>query len=319
MSEREPQLLSVVAPMLDERDVVREFHRRVTAAVAPLGVPYELVLVDDGSTDGTQDILDELATGDPHLRVVHLSRAFGHQMALTAGLDHARGDAVVMMDADLQDPPEVLPALLDAWRAGTDVVIAKRRERAGETRFKLVTARWFYALMGRLAQIDLEPNAGDFRLIDRSALDALLRLRERGRFLRGMTAWVGFSQSTVEFDRDSRFAGETKYPLRKMLRFAADGVTSFSHFPLQLASFVGLVTTLLAFVGLPLTVVARYSGLFERGVPSVLFVVLFLGGIQLMTLGIIGEYVGRIYDEVKGRPLYVVRDVVEDTEQEEPA
>jgi polyisoprenyl-phosphate glycosyltransferase len=321
VSPRELKLLSVVAPMLDEREVAREFHRRVGAALA--GIPYELIIVDDGSTDGTSELLDELAAQDPRLRVVHLSRTFGHQPALTAGLDRARGDAAVMMDADLQDPPEVIPELLAAWHEGAEVVVARRRHRAGESRFKLLSARWFYSLMGRLAQVRLEPDAGDFRLLDRQALDALGSLRERSRFLRGMTAWVGFRQATVEYDRDPRVSGETKFPLRRMVRFAVDGVASFSHFPLQLATIIGFLTTAVAFVGLPLTVVARYTGIYERGVPSVLFAVLFIGGIQLMTLGVIGEYVGRIYEEVKRRPLYVVRDaetrVVEPDPDADPA
>ncbi len=302
---REVELLSVVAPMLNEEAIVREFHRRVTSALE--GVPFELVVVDDGSTDATPAILDELAASDPRLRVIHLSRPFGHQLALTAGLDHAAGDAAVMMDGDLQDPPEVVHELLEEWRRGADVVVARRRERPGETRFKLATARWFYSLMGRLASIRLEPNAGDFRLLDRAALDALLRLRERARFLRGMTGWVGFSHATVDYDRDARFAGETKYPLRKMVRFAIDGVSSFSHVPLQIASYIGFLATAVAFLALPLTIIARYAGIYERGVPTLLFAILFIGGIQLMTLGLIGEYIGRIYDEVKHRPLYVVR------------
>jgi polyisoprenyl-phosphate glycosyltransferase len=213
---------------------------------------------------------------------------------------------VVTIDGDLQDPPELIPELLAGWREGADIVVAKRRQRAGETRFKLATARWFYTLMGRLAQIDLEPNAGDFRLFDRAPLDALLRLRERSRFLRGMSSWVGFTRAVVEYDRDPRAAGRTKYPIGRMLRFALDGVTSFSNFPLQLAALAGFVCALVALLGLPLTIVARYSGIYERGVPSLLFAVLLIGGIQLLALGMIGEYLGRIYDEVKQRPLYVV-------------
>ena len=304
---RELELLSVVAPMLDERGIARRFVERVTVALH--GLPWELVVVDDGSTDGTGELLDRLAAADPHgrLRVLHLSRPFGHQLALTAGLDHARGDAVVLIDGDLQDPPEAIPSLVERWRDGIDVVVAKRRDRPGETRLKLVTARWFYALMGRLAQVPLEPNAGDFRLLDRQVVDALGELRERNRFLRGMTSWVGFSSEVVEYDREARGEGETKFSVRRMVRFALDGVASFSHVPLQLATVLGLTFAALALFLVPLTVVARYTGIYERGVPSLLFAVLLIGGIQLVTLGVIGEYVGRIYDEVKRRPLYVVR------------
>jgi glycosyltransferase involved in cell wall biosynthesis len=304
MALRDLRLLSVVAPMLNEEDIVREFYDRTTASLA--GLPYELVIVDDGSTDATGAILDELAADDERVRVLHLSRPFGHQMALTAGLDHAVGDAVAMIDGDLQDPPELIPALLERWREGVDVVVAKRRHRAGETRFKLATARGFYAVIGRLAQIDLEPNAGDFRLLDRAPLDALLSLRERSRFLRGMSAWVGFRREIVEYDRDARSAGRTKFKLGRMLRFGLDGLTSFSNFPLQVATLIGFGMAAFALLLLPLTVVARYSGIYDRGVPSLLFVVLLIGGIQLLTLGTIGEYLGRIYDEVKQRPLYVV-------------
>jgi len=304
MSARELRLLSVVAPMLDEEGLAAEFCSRVATSLE--GFPYEIVIVDDGSQDATAAILDDLAGRDPRIRVLHLSRPFGHQMAITAGLDHARGDAVVMIDGDLQDPPELIPELVRSWREGADIVVAKRRARAGETRFKLATARAFYAVIGRLAQIDLEPDAGDFRLIDRRPLDALLRLRERSRFLRGMSSWVGFSRAVVEYDRDARTAGQTKYPLGKMLRFALDGLTSFSNFPLQLAALAGFACAGIALLGLPLTIVARYSGIYERGVPSLLFAVLLIGGIQLLALGMLGEYLGRIYDEVKQRPLYVV-------------
>jgi polyisoprenyl-phosphate glycosyltransferase len=301
---REVRLLSVVAPMLDEAGLVREFCARVASVLE--GIPFELVVVDDGSTDGTSETLDEIAAADERVRVLHLSRSFGHQMAITAGLDHAVGDVVVMLDGDLQDPPELIPAMIERWREGADIVVAKRRMRHGETRMKLATARWFYAVIGRLAQIDLEPDAGDFRLFDRAPLDALLQLRERSRFLRGMSSWVGFRRDVVEYDRAARTAGESKYPIGRMLRFALDGVTSFSNFPLQLAALAGVICALIALLGLPLTIVARYSGIYERGVPSLLFIVLLIGGIQLLALGLIGEYLGRIYDEVKQRPLYVV-------------
>jgi dolichol-phosphate mannosyltransferase len=291
--------------MLDEEALASAFHARVAVALG--AIPFELVVVDDGSRDRTPEILDRIASRDPRVRVLHLSRPFGHQLALTAGLDHARGDAVVLIDGDLQDPPEVIPQLVERWREGIDVVVAKRRVRSGETRFKLLTARGFYALMGRLAQVPLEPNAGDFRLLDRQVVDALGGLRERNRFLRGMTAWVGFESAVVEYDREARAGGATKFPLRRMVRFAWDGISSFSHVPLQIATLLGFFFALVALALLPLTVVARYTGIYERGVPSLLFVILLIGGIQLMTLGVIGEYVGRIYDEVKRRPLYVVR------------
>src|SRR5688572_10721357 len=301
---RELRLLSVVAPMLDEEGLAREFCSRVTTALAD--VPFELIVVDDGSKDRTAEILDAVAAQDGRVRVLHLSRPFGHQMAITAGLDHATGDAVVMLDGDLQDPPELIPELLERWRDGADIVVAKRRMRHGETRMKLATARWFYAVIGRLAQIDLEPDAGDFRLFDRAPLDALLQLRERSRFLRGMSSWVGFRRDVVEYDRAARGAGRTKFPLGRMLRFALDGVTSFSNFPLQVAAVAGFACAAFALLLLPLTIVARYTGIYERGVPSLLFVILLIGGIQLLALGMIGEYLGRIYDEVKQRPLYVV-------------
>jgi polyisoprenyl-phosphate glycosyltransferase len=297
-------LVSVVAPMHDEAPTVARFHERVAAALE--GEAWELVVVDDGSRDATYAELAALAAADHRVRVVRLSRSFGHQAALTAGLEHARGDAVIMLDGDLQDPPEVIPAMLEHWRAGAEVVYAVRELRPGETPFKLVTARWFYRLFRRLADVDLVPDSGDFRLMDRRALDALLKMPERNRFLRGMTVWIGFSQIAVPFVRQERHAGVTKYPLRKMLRFSFDAITSFSSTPLQWATFLGFVFSMAAFLAIPLTVVARYANIFERGVPTTIIIVLLLGGIQLITLGIIGEYIGRIYDEVKHRPLYVV-------------
>jgi polyisoprenyl-phosphate glycosyltransferase len=228
-------------------------------------------------------------------------------MALTAGLDHASGDAIAMIDSDLQDPPELIPELLHHWRAGIDVVYAVRESRAGETRFKLLTAGWFYRLFRRTSGIDLAPQAGDFRLLDRRAADALTSMRERDRFLRGLSTWIGFTQLAVPYAREARQAGKTKYTLRRMLRFSLDALFSFSSAPLQLATLLGFLCSGVAFLGLPLVVVARITGIYVPGVSTILFVVLLLGGIQLITVGIIGEYVGRIYDEVKRRPLYLVR------------
>jgi dolichol-phosphate mannosyltransferase len=299
------RLLSVVAPMLNEEPLVEAFYDRVCAALGE--IPFELVIVDDGSSDRTPDILERLAANDPRLRIVTLSRPFGHQTALTAGLDHATGEAVVMIDADLQDPPEVIPELLEHWCRGSDIVYAVRRTRAGESAFKLVTAKWFYRLISKLSSIELQQDAGDFRLMDRRALQALLSMRERNRYLRGMTVWVGFTQTAVPYERDARYAGETKYTLKKMVKFALDAVSSFSHVPLQLATVLGFLISGVAFMLVPVIVALRFFGNYLPGFSSITIAILLLGGVQLITLGILGEYVGRIYDEVKGRPLYFVR------------
>jgi dolichol-phosphate mannosyltransferase len=303
--QRRMGLLSVVAPVYNEEGTLEQFYARVCSALD--GLRFELVLVDDGSTDSSAAILARLASSDPRVHVVYLSRNFGHQTALTAGLDHARGDAVVMLDADLQDPPELIPRMLDHWRSGCDVVYAVREQRDGESRFKLMTARWFYKLFDKLAQVELQHNSGDFRLLDRRPLDALLAMRERSRFLRGMTVWVGYRQAAVPYKRDPRYAGETKYTLSRMLRFSLDAISSFSHRPLQLATLLGFLISTLAFIAIPVVIVLRILGSYLPGFGSITIAVLLLGGIQLIAIGIIGEYVGRIYDEVKGRPLYLVR------------
>jgi glycosyltransferase involved in cell wall biosynthesis len=305
---REPGLLSVVAPMHDEEDIVGAFHARTVGALD--GLEFELIIVDDGSSDGTGEQLRALAAADERTKLITLSRNFGHQAAISAGLEHARGDVVVMIDGDLQDPPELIPEMVAAWRNGADVVYAVRESREGETHFKIATARWFYRLFARLARIELAVDSGDFRLMDRAPLEALLAMPERNRFLRGMTVWVGFTQTAVTYRREARTGGRTKFTLAKMLRFAFDAITSFSHAPLQAATLLGFAFSILAFLAIPLTVVARYADIYERGVPTTIVIILLLGGIQLITVGIIGEYVGRIYDEVKHRPLYVVRDRV---------
>jgi dolichol-phosphate mannosyltransferase len=302
---RDLRLLSVVAPVYNEEGTIDEFYARMCSALE--GLEFELVLVDDGSSDASPQLLERLAESDPRVCVVYLSRNFGHQTALTAGLDHARGDAVVMIDADLQDPPELIPRMLDHWRGGCDVVYAVREHREGESRFKLNTAKWFYRLFDKLAQVELEHNSGDFRLLDRVALDALLSMRERNRFLRGMTVWVGYTQAAVPYKRDPRYAGETKYTLSKMVKFSLDAISSFSHRPLQLATLLGFLISTLAFVAIPVVIVLRILGSYLPGFGSITIAILLLGGIQLMAIGLIGEYVGRIYDEVKGRPLYLVR------------
>ncbi len=304
--QRHLQLLSVVAPVYNEQELVELFVTRACAAVADFA--FELIVVNDGSSDATPQLLDRIAERDPRVRVIHLSRNFGHQAALTAGLEHARGDVVAMIDADLQDPPELIPKMVERWEEGSDVVYAVRKQREGETAFKLATASWFYKLFDKLAQVNLEPNSGDFRLLDRRALDALLAMTERSRFLRGMTVWVGFNQTAVSYERDARHAGETKYTLRKMLRFSLDAITSFSHLPLQLATYVGLLSAGIAFIAIPVVIGLRFADSYLPGFGSVTIAILLIGGVQLIALGVIGEYVGRIYDEVKHRPLYIVRE-----------
>src|SRR3954447_2959401 len=303
---REPGLLSVVVPLCDEEATVPALHSRVCAALE--GIPFELLLVDDASTDLTGELLAALAGEDPRVRVIHLSRCFGHQAALTGGLEHARGDVVAMLDGDLQDPPELITRMLEHWRSGSDVVYAVRTERKGEGRVKLATARWFYRLFARVSELDLSPNSGDFRLLDRRALDALLRMRERNRFLRGMTVWIGFTQTAVPYERDERYAGQTKYTFRRMVRFSVNAISSFSWVPLQLATILGFLFSAGALLLIPVVIGLRIAGQTIPGFATVLCFILLIGGIQLITVGIIGEYVGRIYDEVKGRPLYLVRD-----------
>jgi glycosyltransferase involved in cell wall biosynthesis len=317
MQDRSLGLLSVVAPMYNEEATLQAFYERVCSALDDL--PFELIAVNDGSSDATAGLLGEIADADSRVRVITLSRNFGHQAALTAGLDHARGDAVTMLDADLQDPPEVIPQLLHHWQKGSDVVYAVRIQRPGEPWFRARATKWFYKLFGRISEVEYLSDAGDFRLLDRRALDALSGMRERNRFLRGMSVWLGFTQTAVPYDRDIRYAGETKYPLTKLIGLAIDGLSSFSRAPLRIAAVIGFVVSALAFIGIPTAAVLRLAGLYKvQGIASLTLLILALGGIQLVTLGIIGEYLGRIYDEVKRRPLYIVRDRVNFSEPDGP-
>jgi glycosyltransferase involved in cell wall biosynthesis len=307
MASKEHPVISVVAPVFNEEAILRELYRRVRDALDNIGEPWELVLIDDGCRDRSPEIMRELHEQDPRVKVVHFARNFGHQVAITAGADFARGDAVVIIDADLQDPPEVIGDLLAKWREGYEVVYAIRAQRKGETWFKEFTAKAFYRIIYRITDINIPRDTGDFRLMDRKAVNALKGMREKHRFMRGLSVWIGFRQTGVEYVRAERYAGETKYPLKKMLKFALDGITSFSYLPLQLATYVGFICAALAVLGILVTVILRLSG--SRafyGQATTLVSVLFLGGVQLISLGIIGEYLGRIYDEVKGRPLYIV-------------
>ncbi len=301
--------ISIVAPIYNEFDNIPELYRRVKAVMDAQGLTWELVLVDDGSTDGSTERMRELARQDKRVRPVIFARNFGHQIAVTAGLDYARGAAVVIIDADLQDPPELIPDLIAKWREGYEVVYAVRAEREGETWFKRTTAALFYRIIFRITDVKIPLDTGDFRLLDRKVVDVLGKMRERHRFLRGMAAWVGFRQIGVPYKRAARFAGVTKYPFRKMLRLALNAITSFSYFPLQLATYAGFVSAGIAIIAIPVVIALRLAGSqFFGGQATTLIAVLFLGGVQLISLGVLGEYIGRLYDEAKGRPLYIVRE-----------
>lgn len=303
---------SIIAPIYNEFDNLPELYRRVSDVMNSTGEPWEFILVDDGSSDGSTARLRELAAQDEKIRPVIFARNFGHQIAVTAGLDYARGQAVVIIDADLQDPPEVILDLAKKWREGYEVVYAVRSEREGESWFKLFTASLFYRLIYRITDVKIPLDTGDFRLIDRSVVNVMNSMRERHRFLRGMAAWVGFRQIGVEYKRAARHAGVTKYPFSKMLKLALNAITGFSYFPLQVATYFGFFAAGLAIVAIPLVISLRLAGShFFEGQTTTLISVLFLGGVQLISLGILGEYIGRIYDEVKGRPLYIVREAPE--------
>lgn len=312
MNENELQraLVSVVVPCFNEELVIRTTHERLLSVLTSIpGTDFEILFVDDGSRDRTLAILGSLQQEDPRVRVVAFSRNFGHQIAVTAGLEHAAGDAVVVIDADLQDPPEIIADMLMLWRNGVEVAYGVRAEREGETAFKIWTAKVFYRAINRLSDTSIPLDTGDFRLMDRRVVDVLLSMPERDRFVRGMVAWVGFRQEAVRYKRAARHAGKTKYPLRKMLRFALDGILSFSLAPLRLAGWIGFATAGLAMLGVCYALVLRV--LTHVWVPgwTLLFIVCsFIGGIQLVSLGLLGEYVGRIYGEAKRRPLYVVRE-----------
>ena len=303
--------LSIVVPCFNEEACLAELHQRLTAAAkAAVGEYFELVLVNDGSGDGSWTAMQRMAEADPRLVAINLSRNHGHQLALTAGLDLCRGDAILIIDADLQDPPELLPNMLETMReSGADVVYGVRRSRAGETAFKRATAHGFYRLLSRATEVDIPLDAGDFRLMSRRALDALLAMPEQARFIRGMVAWIGFKQVPFAYDRQQRFAGETKYPLKKMMRFALDALTGFSSAPLKLASHFGLGLSAGSVLLVLYIAYAWASGRSIQGWTSLMLVVVILGAIQMFVLALMGEYIGRLYNEAKKRPLYIVQDI----------
>ena len=300
---------SVIAPVYNEIEGLREFYQVLRGVMEDLGEPWELLLVDDGSTDGTRDLILTLAEEEERIVPLIFTRNFGHQIAVTAGMDHARGDAIIIIDADLQDPPQVIPELIEKWKEGYEVVYAVRREREGETWFKRASASAFYRLINRITDINIPLDTGDFRLLDREVLQVLNGMRERERFLRGMSTWVGFNQIGVPYDRKSRFAGKSKYPIKKMLKLALNAVTGFSTLPLQLAEYCGM--TILGgwlLYTIMWIVFAVLEKPFLNGQALTVFILLLLGGLVLLFMGIIGEYISRIYDEAKGRPLYILRN-----------
>lgn len=307
-------LVSLVVPCFNEEEVIEETHRQLAGLAAERpGERFEFVFVDDGSRDRTLHLLREIATGDPRVRVVSFARNFGHQLAVTAGIDHARGDAVVLIDADLQDPPAVVKQMIDHWREGYEVVYGVRTDRPGESRFKLLTAHIFYRVLNRLSDTPIPLDTGDFRLMDRTVADVLRDMPERDRFIRGLVSWIGYRQLALPYRRAERFAGTTKYPLRKMIRFASDGMISFSVKPLKLAIMVGVLSALAACAGIVWVLGGRLltDGWVVPGWTGTIIAILFLGGVQLLCTGILGEYIGRIYMQSKGRPLYVVGELVE--------
>lgn len=308
---KEPIFLSVVVPMYNEEEVIEVTYNRLKTVLLTLGETYEIVFVNDGSRDRTAHIVRQICSRDRTVKLVDFSRNFGHQIAVTAGMDHASGRSVVLIDADLQDPPEIILDMVARWREGYDVVYGKRMERKGETRFKKATAALFYRLLRSMTSVNIPVDTGDFRLMDRKVCDALTQMRERSRFIRGMVSWAGYKQTSVEYVREERFAGETKYPLRKMLRLSLDAITSFSTKPLKIAGILGFLLSAAGFVYLFIVLFQRFfTNTTTPGWTSLIAISLLFNGITLSLLGVLGEYIGRIYEETKGRPLYLVSDKV---------
>ncbi|MEI2463671.1 glycosyltransferase family 2 protein [Niallia taxi] len=301
---------SIVIPVYNEEEVIEHTYERLKTVMQSSDGNYELLFINDGSKDRSVDILLQLSEQDKTIKIVDFSRNFGHQIAITAGMDYASGNAIVIIDADLQDPPELILEMIQKWKEGYDVVYAKRTARKGETFFKKQTASAFYKTLRAMTEIDIPIDTGDFRLIDRKVCDQMNNIHEKNRFVRGLVSWVGFKQTAVEYERDERFAGETKYPLKRMLKLSLDGITSFSYKPLKLANYLGASLSLIGFVYM---LIVLYQKLFTTttvtGWSSIIVIQLFFSGITLMMLGVIGEYIGRIYDEAKNRPLYIVKDI----------
>ncbi|KPK00267.1 MAG: glycosyltransferase [Nitrospira bacterium SG8_35_4] len=307
---KDKELISVIVPVFNEAEVIGTFYKRLKSVVESLApLSYEIVFVDDGSKDDSHQRLIDLANSDLNVKIIKFSRNFGHQVAITAGIEIAKGDVVVVIDADLQDPPEVIVDFLKKWREGYDVVYAVREKREGEGKLKLYTAAMFYRLLKSITKIDVPVDTGDFRLMSRKVVDHFKELKETDRFVRGLVSWIGFKQVGVFYKRDKRYAGHTKYPYRKMFKFALDGITSFSSVPLKLATWLGYFTSFLAFLYLSTVFFQKIMGITVQGFATIMVGMLFLGGVQLICLGIIGEYIGRIFSETKKRPMYVIEDI----------
>jgi polyisoprenyl-phosphate glycosyltransferase len=301
--------ISIIVPVYNEEQSLAEFYTCLLKVIDSGADTFEVIFINDGSEDQTESMLRQLRQRDPRVKLIHFSRNFGHQMAITAGISLARGKACIVIDGDLQDPPEIIPDMLTLWRSGFDVVYGLRKERHGENSFKIITATLFYKFLSRLARIEIPQNVGDFRLLDRKVIDALKSIPERNRFVRGLVSWVGFKQTYLAYERNPRYAGETKYPFWQMLKFGIDGITSFSHIPLKLATWIGLF---LSFLSMLLVLWVIWAKLFTDrtvlGWASIMIAILLIGSVQLFTVGILGEYIGRIFDEAKQRPLYLIRE-----------
>jgi polyisoprenyl-phosphate glycosyltransferase len=304
-------LITVVVPMYYEEAVAKECYKRIKEVMIQNNLAHELIFINDGSKDKTIEVLKAIAINDKSTKIIDFARNFGHQTAVTAGIFHSKGDAVVIIDADLQDPPELIVDMIHKWKQGYDVVYGKRKKRKGETWFKLVTAKYFYKFLSYMSEVEIPRDTGDFRLIDRKVVESFIAMPERNKFIRGMISWIGFNQTCIEYERNERFAGETKYPLKKMIKFASDGIIAFSSKPLRLMTCLGCMTILLAFIILVYSILRKFFGTtVESGWTSIMVAITFFSGIQLFSLGVMGEYVARIYDESKNRPLYIIKEKV---------
>lgn len=307
----EKKLLSVIVPMYYEELVAKECYNRLNKVLSNIKeMDHEIIFINDGSKDKTLEILTEIAEKDKNVKILDFARNFGHQVAVTAGLFNCSGDAVVIIDADLQDPPELINDMLEKWREGYDVVYGKRNKRKGESKFKLVTAKYFYKFLAYMSDVEIPKDTGDFRLVDKKVVEAFKSMPEQNRFIRGMMSWIGYNQTYIKYNRDERFAGETKYPLKKMIKFASDGIIAFSSKPLRLMTLLGSSAIGISIILVIYTLISKFFYHASAGWTSLMCVLVFFGGVQLLSLGIIGEYIARIYDESKGRPLYFIKDKI---------